>query len=157
MGRMTDFAPADRNESVEDDAVGPTGQFRRLHGSGRRRGKDLPCSTRWVGRRRGTDVVVGFVETQWATPYRRADSGPRSRPRKVVAYRGSQFEEMDVDAVLTVTPSWRWWTSSPTPMSPTRGAARSGRGIMELIDDGIAVITTVNVQHLESMPTPSSA
>ena len=104
-------------------------------------------------RERGTDVVVGFVETH-GRPHteahaRRPGGGapPDDRPTA-----GPTFTEMDVDAVLRPrAPRWCWSTSWPTPTSPARRNAKRWQDIEELLDAGITVLTTVNIQHLESL------
>jgi two-component system sensor histidine kinase KdpD len=73
-------------------------------------------------------------------------------PRKVVAYRGSQFEEMDLDAVLARKPELALVDELAHTNVPGSGRhAKRWEDVLELLEAGIAVITTVNVQHLESI------
>ena len=58
---------------------------------------------------------------------------------------------MDVDAVLARGPRSRWSTSWPTPTCPARRNEKRWQDVEELLDAGIDVISTVNIQHLESL------
>ena len=107
------------------------------------------------GRRRlsrGTDVVVGIVETHG----RRADRGAARRPRGRAA-PAARVPRDDVRgdgprrACWPAGPRSRWSTSSPTPTSPGPGNEKRWQDVDELLDAGIDVITTVNIQHLESL------
>ncbi len=78
-------------------------------------------------RRRGVDVVVGFVET-----HGRAETEAQIRdlevvPRKPIAYRNVTLEEMDLDAIIAGARKWCSWTSWRTPTSRGRGTASDGR------------------------------
>ena len=85
------------------------------------------------GRRRverGTDLVVGYVETHGRPKTESELEGLEVVPRAKVAYRGTVQEEMDLDAILGDTPTWCWSTSSPTPTcraASTRSAGRTSR------------------------------
>ena len=58
---------------------------------------------------------------------------------------------MDVDAILARHPRWSSSTSSPTPTSPAPSNEKRWQDVEELLDAGIDVISTVNIQHLESL------
>ena len=82
------------------------------------------------GRRRaerGEDVVVGFVETHGRRPTAEQVGDLEVVPRKRVDYRGSEFEEMDLDALLARRPRSRSSTSSRTPTSRDRATRSAGR------------------------------
>src|SRR3954454_20132865 len=100
---------------------------------------------------RGTDVVVGFVETH-GRPNTAAQLGDLEIvPRHVVTYRGCDFEEMDVDAVIARKPEVALVDElAHTNVSGSRNEKR-WQDIDEILAAGIDVISTVNVQHLESM------
>ncbi len=153
MGRMTEPGPTDHQEAVESDAVGPTGRFRIYMGAAAGVGKTFAMLDEgWRRHRRGADVVVGFVETHGRPRTAELIRDLEVVPRKVVTYRGSQFEEMDVDAVLARHPELALVDELAHTNVP--GAGRNEKrwqDVIELIDAGIAVITTVNVQHLESI------
>ena len=108
------------------------------------------------GRRRderGTDVVVAFVETTAGARPRAHGRRARGRaPRGRSTHRG-----VDVRPRWTSTRSWPGArrspssTSSPTPTCPGSRNAKRWQDVEELLDAGIDVISTVNVQHLESL------
>ena len=82
---------------------------------------------------------------------RRAARRSRGRAPARASYRGTSFDEMDLDAVLARSPRSRSSTSSRTPTCPGSRHAKRWQDVEELLDAGIDVITTVNVQHLESL------
>jgi two-component system sensor histidine kinase KdpD len=105
----------------------------------------------WRRKERGTEVVVGFVET-----HGRANTGAQIRdlevvPRRTLTYRGQEFEEMDLDAVLARRPSVALIDELAHTNVPGSRNAKRWQDIDELLAAGITVISTVNVQHLESL------
>ncbi|WP_433060921.1 ATP-binding protein [Dactylosporangium sp. CS-033363] len=106
------------------------------------------------GRRRlerGTDVVVGFVETHARPATAAMLDGLEVLPRKDVAYRGSTFTEMDIDAVVARRPEVALVDELAHTNIPGSGNDKRWQDIERLLDAGIDVLTTVNVQHLESL------
>ena len=104
---------------------------------------------------RGTDVVVGFVETHGRPLTAALLKGFEVVPRKVVEYRGSRFEEMDLDAVLARKPKVALVDELAHTNVPGSGRhAKRWEDVLELLDAGIDVITTVNIQHVESLADP---
>ena len=106
------------------------------------------------GRRRkerGTDVVIGYVETHGRTHTREMIGELEVVPRRSIAYRGSAFTEMDVDAVLARAPEVVLVDELAHTNVPGSRNAKRWQDIQELLDAGIVVITTVNIQHLESV------
>ncbi len=100
---------------------------------------------------RGTDVVVGFVETHGRPKTAAQLRDLEIVPRRLLTHRGAMFEEMDVDGVLARRPpvvlvDELAHTNVPGSRNPKRH-----QDVEELLAAGIDVITTVNVQHLESM------
>jgi two-component system, OmpR family, sensor histidine kinase KdpD len=100
---------------------------------------------------RGTDVVVGLVET-----HGRARTAEQVRdlevvPRRKLVYRGADFEEMDVDAVLRRAPKVALIDELAHTNVPGSRRAKRWEDVCDLLAAGIAVITTVNVQHLASL------
>src|SRR3989441_731249 len=106
------------------------------------------------GRRRtarGTDIVVGYVETH-GRPSTIAQIGDLEIvPRHTIAYRGTSFEEMDVDAVLARAPAVALVDELAHTNVPGSRNEKRWQDVEELLDAGIDVISTVNIQHLESM------
>jgi two-component system, OmpR family, sensor histidine kinase KdpD len=105
----------------------------------------------WRGLHRGKDVVVGLVET-----HGRANTAEQIRdleviPRKKIEYRGKQFEEMDVDAVLARKPQLALVDEIAHTNVPGSRNEKRWQDVNELLDAGIDVVTTLNMQHLESV------
>ncbi|MBB3042334.1 DUF4118 domain-containing protein [Nocardioides soli] len=100
---------------------------------------------------RGTDVVVGYVETHGREHTATMLGGLEVVPRAEVSYRGTTFTEMDTDAVIARKPAVV--CVDELAHSNVPGSAREKRAEdVELIRRaGIDVITTVNIQHLESL------
>ena len=106
------------------------------------------------GRRRaeyGEDVVVGYVE-----PHRRPKTAAQVgdlevTPRKPVEYRGTTLEEMDVDAVLERRPQVALVDELAHTNVPGSRNEKRWQDVEELLEAGINVISTLNIQHLESL------
>jgi two-component system sensor histidine kinase KdpD len=101
--------------------------------------------------RRGTDVVVGLVETHDRPSTAALIEGLEVVPRAQVQYRGSAFTEMDLDAVLARAPQVALVDELAHTNVPGSRNAKRWQDIEELLDAGITVLTTVNIQHLESL------
>jgi len=102
-------------------------------------------------RRAGCDVVVGYFE-----PHGRADTiaqleGLEVIPRRALEYRGTKFEEMDVDAILARHPEVAAVDEFPHTNVPGCQHTKRWEDVLVLLDAGIDVLTTMNVQHLESL------
>lgn len=106
------------------------------------------------GRRRtarGTDVVVAFVECH-SRPHTLAMlEGLEQLPRKRREYRGTEFTELDLDAVLARHPQVALVDELAHTNIPGGRHAKRWQDIEALLDAGIDVIATVNIQHLESL------
>jgi two-component system sensor histidine kinase KdpD len=100
---------------------------------------------------RGTDVVVGFVETHGRQHTAELIEGLDVVPRKSMAYRGAAFEEMDLDAVLRRHPAVALVDEMAHTNVPGSRHEKRWQDIEDLLAAGIDVITTVNIQHLESV------
>lgn len=102
-------------------------------------------------RSRGADVVVGIVETHGRTNTAERVGDLEVLPRRRVEYRGAELEELDIDALLARHPDVALVDElAHTNVEGSRNAKRWA-DIEELLDAGIDVISTVNVQHLESV------
>lgn len=100
---------------------------------------------------RGTDVVIAFVETH-GRPNTAAQIGNLEVvSRHPVMYRGSEFEEMDVDAVVARRPEVALVDELAHTNVPGSRNEKRWQDVEEILAAGIDVISTVNVQHLESM------
>jgi two-component system, OmpR family, sensor histidine kinase KdpD len=100
---------------------------------------------------RGTDVVIGFVETHGRAHTADLLKGLEVVRRATVTYRGAALEEMDLAAVLGRRPQVALVDELAHTNAPGSPHAKRWQDIEELLDAGITVITTVNVQHLESL------
>ena len=102
-------------------------------------------------RDRGTDVVVGFVETHGRPRTVEQVGSLELTPRRTVTYRGSTFEEMDLDAILARRPEVALVDELAHTNVPGSRNAKRWQDVEELLAAGINVISTVNIQHLESI------
>ena len=100
---------------------------------------------------RGTDVVVGFVETHGRQNTAAQIEGLELVPRREITYRGASFTEMDVDAVLARNPTVVVVDELAHTNVPGSKHEKRAEDVEELRTAGIDVITTVNIQHLESL------
>ena len=106
------------------------------------------------GRRRaarGTDVVVALVETHGRPNTLEQVGELEIVPRRKVEYRGTTLEEMDLDAVLARRPTVALVDELAHTNVPGSRNAKRWEDIEELLEAGIDVISTVNIQHLESL------
>ena len=106
------------------------------------------------GRRRdgrGTDVVVGLVETHGRELTRAQIGDLEIVPRRCIEYRGTSFEEMDVDAILRRKPEVALVDELAHTNVPGSRNEKRWQDVDELLDAGITVISTLNIQHLESL------
>jgi two-component system sensor histidine kinase KdpD len=100
---------------------------------------------------RGADVAVGFVETHGRPKTAEQIEGLEVMPRRKIEYRGSTFEEMDVDAILRRHPAQVLVDELAHTNVPGSKHEKRWQDVEDLLDAGINVISTVNVQHLESV------
>ncbi|MGH9217453.1 MAG: DUF4118 domain-containing protein, partial [Acidimicrobiales bacterium] len=106
------------------------------------------------GRRRherGTDVVVGYVETHGRAHTAEQIGDLEVVPRRVLTYRGAALEEMDLDAVLARRPDVALIDELAHTNVPGSKHAKRWEDVAVLLDAGIDVISTLNIQHLESI------
>src|ERR1051326_4842817 len=100
---------------------------------------------------RGGDLVIGFVETHGRPHTQAMLDGLEVVPRRRMEYRGTWFEEMDLDAVLDRHPAMVLVDELAHTNVPGSRNAKRWQDVEELLATGIDVIATVNVQHLESL------
>ncbi len=106
------------------------------------------------GRRRaerGTDVVIAVVETHGRARTAEQIGGLEIVPRRTISYRGSDFHEMDVDAVVARRPQVALVDEFAHSNVPGMRHEKRWQDVEYLLDHGIDVISTLNVQHLESL------
>ena len=102
-------------------------------------------------KKQGVDIVIGFIE-----PHGRAETealiGDLERvPLRRIEYRGVTLEEMDVDAVIAREPQIAIVDELAHTNAPGSKHRKRYEDVLEILDAGIAVITAVNVQHIESL------
>lgn len=100
---------------------------------------------------RGTDVVAAVVETHGRARTAERLDGIEVVPLNQVFYRGKHFAELDVDAVLRRAPQVVLVDELAHTNAPGSRNAKRWQDVEELLDAGITVVSTVNVQHLESL------
>ncbi len=100
---------------------------------------------------RGSDIVVGYLETHGRANTQAQLAALEVVPRQQIQYRGGTFEEMDVDAILARKPERVLVDELAHTNVPGSRNPKRWQDVNELLDAGIDVISTVNVQHLESM------
>src|ERR1700689_741181 len=106
----------------------------------------------WRRRTRGTDLVIGFVETHGRLKTAAQVRDLEVVPRHKIEYRGQMLEEMDLDAVLARRPAVALVDELAHTNVPGSRNEKRWQDVHELLDAGIDVISAVNVQPLESVP-----
>jgi len=100
--------------------------------------------------REGREVVLGYVETHGRKETDALVGGLPLVPRRKLEYRGVALEEMDIDAVLARRPQLALVDELAHTNAPGSRHTKRYQDVVELLDAGIDVCTTVNVQHVES-------
>jgi two-component system sensor histidine kinase KdpD len=104
-----------------------------------------------VLKKRGEDVVLGIVETHGRIETEELLKGLEVIPRRRVEYQGIVLEELDVDAILKRRPAVVLVDELAHTNAPGSRHPKRYQDIEELLDSGIDVYTTVNIQHFESL------
>ncbi len=102
-------------------------------------------------RRDGIDVVVGIVETHGRAETLALLEGLAILPRREVEYKGHTLDEMDLDALLARRPQLALIDELAHTNAPGGRHPKRWMDVQELLDAGIDVYTTVNIQHIESL------
>src|SRR4030081_2656009 len=100
---------------------------------------------------RGTDVVIGFVEANGRPQTIEAIDGIEVVPRRRIPYQGVTLEEMDTEAVIARNPDIALIDELAHTNAPGSKHVKRWEDVREILDAGITVITTVNIQHVESL------
>jgi two-component system, OmpR family, sensor histidine kinase KdpD len=98
----------------------------------------------------GVDVVVGYVETHGRTETEALLKSLEIVPRKQLEYRGTFVEEMDIDAILARQPQLVLVDELAHTNAPGSRHTKRYQDVIELLESGMDIWTTVNVQHFES-------
>jgi two-component system, OmpR family, sensor histidine kinase KdpD len=140
-------------DSADPDEARPTGRFRIHLGAAAGVGKTCAMLDEgWRRFQRGTDVVVGYVETH-KRPYTLEQLRDLPViPRKRVEYRDTTWEELDLVAVLDRHPDVVLVDELAHTNVPGSGPhEKRWQDVLDILDAGIAVISTVNIQHVASL------
>ncbi|GAA1232805.1 sensor histidine kinase KdpD [Kitasatospora nipponensis] len=100
---------------------------------------------------RGTDVVIGFVEHHNRSNTAELLHGLEAVPRRTMEHRGAEFTELDLDALLARRPQVALVDELAHTNVPGSRNAKRWQDVEELLAAGVDVISTVNIQHLESL------
>ena len=130
----------------------PRGELRVYLGAAPGVGKTYAMLAEGQRRRgRGADVVAALVETYGRRLTALMAEGLETVPRRTMSYRGATFTEMDLEAVLARHPQVALVDELAHTNVPGCRNAKRWQDVEELLDAGIDVITTLNIQHLESL------
>ena len=99
----------------------------------------------------GQDIVIGYVETHKRKETEGQIGALELVPRKQIEYKGAIFEEMDTEAVITRHPKWVLVDELAHTNVPGSKNEKRYQDVIEILNAGINVESTLNVQHLESL------
>ncbi len=99
----------------------------------------------------GQDVVIGYIETHGRRGTVAQLGDLEVVPRRAIAYKGTALEEMDTDAVIARRPQWVLVDELAHTNVPGSRHEKRYQDVQEILDAGINVEATLNVQHLESL------
>ncbi len=99
----------------------------------------------------GVDAVVGYIETHGRAETEALLAGLEALPRRATEYRGARLEELDLDGAIARRPAIVLVDELAHTNAPGSRHAKRWQDVVELLDAGIDVYTTVNVQHIESL------
>jgi two-component system sensor histidine kinase KdpD len=102
-------------------------------------------------KRQGRDVVIGYFEPHGRKDTIARTAGLENIPRQRLDYRGTVFEEMDTDAILARHPELCVVDEFPHTNVPGSPRVKRWQDVQVLLEAGIGVLTTMNIQHLESL------
>lgn len=99
---------------------------------------------------KGNDVVIGYIETHNRKETAELAEGFELIPRKIYKYKSASVQEMDLDSIISRKPMIVLVDELAHTNAPGSRHAKRYQDVLEILDNGINVYTTVNVQHLES-------
>jgi two-component system sensor histidine kinase KdpD len=99
---------------------------------------------------KGCDIIIGYIETHNRIETSELVKGFDVVPRKVYQYKTTTVEEMDLDVIISRNPQLVLVDELAHTNAPGSRHAKRYQDVLEILDNGINVYTTVNVQHLES-------
>jgi len=101
-------------------------------------------------KKKGNDIVIGYVETHKRKETEALVNGFEIIPRKAIEYKSTSVEEMDLDAIIARNPKIVLVDELAHTNAPGSRHNKRYQDVQELLENGINVFTTLNVQHLES-------
>jgi two-component system sensor histidine kinase KdpD len=99
----------------------------------------------------GQDIVIGYVETHGRKDTEAQIGDMEIVPRKQIVYKGATFGEMDTDAIIARRPEWVLVDELAHTNVPGSEREKRYQDVLEILKQGINVVSTLNVQHLESL------
>jgi two-component system, OmpR family, sensor histidine kinase KdpD len=99
----------------------------------------------------GINVMIGFIETHNRSDTKRVSEDLPAIPRKKVFYKGKLLDEMDVEAIIRIKPEVVLADELAHTNIPGSKNEKRWQDVMEILEEGISVISTVNIQHIESI------
>jgi two-component system sensor histidine kinase KdpD len=100
---------------------------------------------------RGEDVVIGIVETHGRKGIAELSSQMETIPRRMIDYKGTLFAEMDLDAILARRPAVVLVDELAHTNIPGSRNRKRYEDVLKILEENIDVISTVNIQHIESI------
>jgi len=136
----------------EERAAG-RGRFKILLGFAAGVGKtfEMLCEANRRKHESGQDVVIGYVETHKRKDTEAQIGDLEVIPRRKIEYKGATFEEMDTEAVIARRPQWVLVDELAHTNIPGSKNEKRYQDVIEILNAGINVESTMNVQHLESL------
>ncbi len=102
-------------------------------------------------KRAGVDVVAGLIETHGRSETAALLTDLELIPRRTIDYRGQSLDELDVDALIARRPQIALVDEFAHTNAPGSRHPKRWQDVMEILDAGIDVVTTLNIQHIESL------
>ena len=99
----------------------------------------------------GVNIQVGYIETHNRAETHALSEGLPVIPRRELFYKGKKLEEFDLNATILLSPTWVLVDELAHSNVPGSKHPKRWEDIVELLDNGINVITAVNIQHIESI------
>ncbi len=141
-----------RSESTDAESTSSDGKLRLFFGYAAGVGKTYAMlQAAQAMKREGRDVVIGYVEPHARPETQVLTEGLEALPRLEVSYRGSVLNEFDLDATLARKPEFVLVDELAHTNAPGCRHAKRWQDVEELLAAGINVLSTLNVQHVESL------
>lgn len=136
----------------EEQATRVRGRFKLFFGAAPGVGKTFSMLEAAKARQaEGVDVVIGIVETHGRKDTLKLTDGFETLPRRTFEHRGTTLEEFDIDAAMQRHPALLLVDELAHTNAPGSRHAKRWQDVHELLDAGIDVYSTLNVQHVESL------